>query len=264
MKVRRGFTLIELLVVIAIIAILMAVLMPTLSKAREASRRAACLSNLKNLTLAWAMYADDNNQKICSGRLAGANNGAPAWCGDAQPARTEEQQKDAITSGALFKYVKSLSVYRCPTAVRGTYESYAVVDSMNGEGADLSGISTKGLIFSSLNEIKSAASRIVFVDEAFITPSSYAIRYVHEYWYDAPTVRHGVGDTFSFADSHAEFRKWAGQNTVKLGKVRDLDKNSSNWTLGAESAPISLEDQRDLQFMQKGCYGRFGYAPKPL
>lgn len=63
----KGFTLIELLVVIAIIAILMAILMPTLNRAREQGRRAACLSNLRELTLAWQMYADENDTRIVSG-----------------------------------------------------------------------------------------------------------------------------------------------------------------------------------------------------
>ena len=63
----RGFTLIELLVVIAIIAILMAILMPALNRAREQGKRAACLSNLKQLTLSWIMYADENDDRIVSG-----------------------------------------------------------------------------------------------------------------------------------------------------------------------------------------------------
>ena len=49
---RVGFTLIELLVVIAIIAVLMAILMPALNRAKEQGKRAACLSNLKQLALA--------------------------------------------------------------------------------------------------------------------------------------------------------------------------------------------------------------------
>ncbi|HUV63653.1 MAG TPA: prepilin-type N-terminal cleavage/methylation domain-containing protein, partial [Sedimentisphaerales bacterium] len=59
-----GFTLIELLVVIAIIAILMGILMPALRRVREQGQRAVCLSTLKQLTLAWIMYADDNDDRL--------------------------------------------------------------------------------------------------------------------------------------------------------------------------------------------------------
>ena len=60
---RRGFTLIELLVVIAIIAILAAILFPVFSRAREQARKAACVSNLKNIGMAMQMYAQDWDEK---------------------------------------------------------------------------------------------------------------------------------------------------------------------------------------------------------
>ncbi|MFH0797220.1 MAG: prepilin-type N-terminal cleavage/methylation domain-containing protein [Candidatus Omnitrophota bacterium] len=59
---RTGFTLIELLVVIAIIALLAAMLLPALSRAREMSRRASCVSNLKQIYLVYAMYAQDYDE----------------------------------------------------------------------------------------------------------------------------------------------------------------------------------------------------------
>src|SRR5512145_2386267 len=58
---REAFTLIEVLVVVAIIALLLAILLPSMSKARESSRSALCLSNLKQMGLGVLMYAEAHN-----------------------------------------------------------------------------------------------------------------------------------------------------------------------------------------------------------
>ena len=79
---RKGFTLIELLVVIAIIAILAAILFPVFARAREKARQTACLSNVKQITLACMMYAQDNDEQLPSGRpqyWACANDSVAAW-----------------------------------------------------------------------------------------------------------------------------------------------------------------------------------------
>ena len=62
MNMKKKFTLIELLVVVAIIGILASMLMPSLSKAREASLRAVCISNLKQISIAYVFYSDENNE----------------------------------------------------------------------------------------------------------------------------------------------------------------------------------------------------------
>jgi prepilin-type N-terminal cleavage/methylation domain-containing protein len=74
----KGFTLIELLVVIAIIAILAALLLPALSKAKEKAKRAACINNVKQLSLASIMDADDNG-----GKFANDGHEAPYYIGAA-------------------------------------------------------------------------------------------------------------------------------------------------------------------------------------
>ncbi|HVF10044.1 MAG TPA: type II secretion system protein, partial [Abditibacteriaceae bacterium] len=60
----NGFTLVELLIVIAIVAILSAILFPVFAEAREGARRAACLSNMKQIGLATMQYAQDNDERM--------------------------------------------------------------------------------------------------------------------------------------------------------------------------------------------------------
>jgi len=160
----RAFTLIELLVVIAVIAILMAILMPALNRAREQARRVVCEANLKTLTLAWLMYADENDGKIVNGAggyhytkggmtYDGAANGIVerAWVGKgwganwdnpnaASTGLTDAQKRQAIHDGALWSVARDEGCYRCPTGRRGEFVTYSIVDAMNGLYAGRGGV----------------------------------------------------------------------------------------------------------------------------
>jgi prepilin-type N-terminal cleavage/methylation domain-containing protein len=85
----RGFTLIELLVVIAIIAALAAIVFPVFSTVRDDARETACLSNLRQISAANLMYAQDNDDY-------------PVWGGDPVDLNIESEYDD-INVGALYK-----------------------------------------------------------------------------------------------------------------------------------------------------------------
>jgi len=264
MHKRRGFTLIELLVVIAVIALLMAILIPVLKRAKEAGRRAACLSNLKQLMLAWIMYADANEDKIVSG----AAGDPGAWVGkcwddgyadgkllpqDLQIAAIKGE-KAAEGGALLWPYLKNIELYKCPTGYRGEMLTYAISDSMNGYFRE----ATKNIVIKNRTQIRRPQDRMVFVDEGFATPDSYAVFYNSEAWWDSPMVRHGDGATFGFADGHSEHWKWKGRETVELGKQSDRTHLENN------IKPVTPDGKRDLHRLQRAVWGKLGYTPSVL
>ena len=262
---RRGFTLIELLVVIAIIAVLMAILMPALNRVKEQGKRAVCLSNLKQLTLAWIMYADDNDDVLVNGAI-GYSNATTGWGQHANEVawvdalrsgwQNIEDQQQAIMDGALWPYVKDLKIYRCPTAKsKDEALTYAIMFSMNSVNhPPTQGV--RGAHIKKRTEITNPppAYRLVFIDEGWMTPDAFAVHYDQEQWWDDPPVRHGDGTTLSFADGHVDHWKWKGTDTIKRAKLVERS-HQGNWT------PQTEAGYRDLYMMQKGCWGKLGYTP---
>jgi len=260
---RKAFTLIELLVVIAIIAILMAILMPALNRAREQGKRASCLNNVKQLALAWNVYADDFDGKIVNGNTdrdsdptpgKGYNRDNSCWVYWPGLNATQEAAITDLRRGLLFPYCPNEKIYKCPTGIRGEAVTYAIPDAMNGyyyiPGAEQQ-------IKTLRTQIRNLSEQIVFLDEGRLSPSSWTIWYDQERWWDQITARHGDGTNFSFADSHSEYWKWKDPRTLDVAKA---DINS--WqNSGRNSAQSTQPGNEDLHRVQRGVFGKLGYTP---
>jgi len=224
MEKSRGFTLIELLVVIAIIAVLMAILMPTLNRAREQGKRAACLNNLRQLTLGWILYADDNDDRIVQANT-GRNDAWVRWPGYGA---SEQEQIDNIRSGLLYTYCPEVKLYKCPTGIRGELVTYAITDTMNGHDG-VPGVKENNLMIYRRMQIKRPNERVVFLDEGRLSTNSWTIYYDEERWWDKVTARHGDGTNWSFADGHSEYWKWKDPRTIKIAKMDYIYWINTGW-----------------------------------
>ncbi len=118
MRPRAAFTLIELLVVIAIIAVLMAILLPSLSRAREQARGVYCAGNLKNIHLAFLMYAEDHDGKTHPSPNQGVwYTFEPGSEGLVKTAQMIDKDHGLAYWGvAYYPYCKQTDAFICPSS----------------------------------------------------------------------------------------------------------------------------------------------------
>jgi prepilin-type N-terminal cleavage/methylation domain-containing protein/prepilin-type processing-associated H-X9-DG protein len=222
----REFTLIELLVAIAIIAILAAILLPALSRAKDTAKSVACVNNLKQLTVAWHLYAGDNNDFLVpNNNIAASSDGpVPSWC---YGTGVNDINTTNIEAGLLYQYDQSAAIYHCPAdlstaiALSGKslpemrVRSYNLSQSVNGNPNAWPLAHLPSFPRSAQIQTPDPALCLVFVDEnaGTMRDSQFGMPTIFydgtTDWWDMPSDRHALGANLSFTDGHVEHWHWA-------------------------------------------------------
>ena len=283
MRLKKVFTRKDIVVVLVCLIFLVINVGAISSGGRERAKRILCLTNLKQLTLAWSQFANDNDGFIVNGAplgptacqaytpTSGDHANETPWVGrdwgyiynPGQPT-LKECQASAIRDGALWPYCQELKLYHCPTGLRYDIRSYAIVDGMNGmrRSGTIAGVHW----IKNMSQILQPSERLVFIDEGWATPDSFAVVFNQALWWDDPPVRHGGGTSVSFADGHSEWHRWKGKWTVAYGLAtwgihpRNLYPPGTPLPDGT-IVPATSADYEDLYWLQTGCWGELGYAP---
>ena len=210
----HAFTLIELLVVIAIIAILAAMLLPALAKAKQKALGISCLSNSKQLIVAWVLYTDDNDGKLVLNKgVSALQNREDSWVnGVMSYTGYDATNADLMVRGLLGPYTtQNRGIYRCPAdqsvATPGGVAAPRVRSmSMCARLGDVT--STKN--FTKLAQIlnPSPSMKWVTLDEHPDSINDGSMLIQKDTWVDYPASYHGGAGGLSFVDGHAEIHKW--------------------------------------------------------
>lgn len=224
---RRGFTLLELLAVIATIAILAALLLPILAKAKIKAQRTACLSNLRQLQLAWAMYKDDNNGSLVESYPI---NNPEVWVQGDMTKVAEAGDTNLIRQGKLYHYNENVGIYHCPTdrgtVVNGaripTVRSYSMNCFMGARDTRESIPATADAyqpFFAKDSEIPRPSDTWVLLeeDERSINDGFFVTDPTGKIWFDFPaisTLRHDYSFALNFADGSSMIWHYRDQRTL--------------------------------------------------
>jgi prepilin-type N-terminal cleavage/methylation domain-containing protein/prepilin-type processing-associated H-X9-DG protein len=270
----KAFTLVELLVVISIIAMLIAILVPALGKAKRQAQKIVCLSNQRQIAMAASTYAQANNGYFCS--LAPTRSGIGAnqmdvlcswirWMGGDNSKAWKASWWDlAIKNGAMWSYLRTKDIYRCPASVKETQVCYTSAPGVgwytNAARSEADALALGyGKTVTNISVIKNPANRCMFLDESYLTTDVFAVYYNKSQWFDQPPCLHSNGVTISFFDGHAVYRKW-NPRTAELGS-KDRFGNGPDSFIAQRAKPYYYENgfTDDIEYMCTISWGNLGW-----
>jgi prepilin-type N-terminal cleavage/methylation domain-containing protein/prepilin-type processing-associated H-X9-DG protein len=240
-----AFTLVELLVVVAIVAILAGLLLPALARARSKATGIACLSNARQLQLAYSQYTGDHSDELpdnSTSPVSGTLPGDTAWT--RYSVQTWEPGYETnMTRSSLSPFVPGTGVWRCPSSRAFVREpagrpvphqrSYSVSMWLNcnaNTNRVRSAAPMTSRILRKLSELPAPSDTAAWVEENAVSIDNGAIGIWTSadtpWFWHMPASRHGGTASFSFADGRAESWTWRGP-VVDSANRRDFSADDT-------------------------------------
>ncbi len=274
----RKLTVVDIGAAVMVCALSAVLLVPICGHARGYGKQAVCMANLRGLSKAWLLYAEDNNDEV----IGPTPHGADAYTMESYPAyppgpyrrvwnfvgsphdengnarnNVLEDEFRGIRNGGLWSYVEIEKTYNCPADKRylsppsgsvywqskkGGYRTYSIGAVYNCYTAGWQTGENQVMAYKT-TDVVSPESKFAFIEEA--DGSGYNGNTWNMFlnrmdiWGDPLAVFHSGQTSFGFADGHADRHQWQNQSTLEMGKR------------GVKQYPIPPDETDDIKWFRQ-------------